>query len=106
VSRAGLGPTQPPIQWVLGALSLGINRPGREADYSPPSSAKVKEYVMLYLHYPNTSSWCGAWLKHRDNFTFTFYLTPRVGEPSKKIRKEKESAVQELLNRYKLFALT
>jgi len=24
-----LGPTQPPIQWVLGALSLGVKRPGR-----------------------------------------------------------------------------
>jgi hypothetical protein len=31
-SRSALGPTQPPIQWVLGALSLGVKRPGREAD--------------------------------------------------------------------------
>jgi hypothetical protein len=23
---------------------------------------------------PNTPSWCGAQLKHRDNFTFTFAL--------------------------------
>jgi hypothetical protein len=37
-----LGPTQPPIQWVPGALSLGVKRPGREADHSPPSSAEVK----------------------------------------------------------------
>jgi hypothetical protein len=37
------GPTQPPIQWVPGALSLGVKRPGSEADYSPPSSAEVKE---------------------------------------------------------------
>jgi hypothetical protein len=42
-SRTALGPTQPPIQWVLGALSLGVKRPGREADNSPPSSAEVKE---------------------------------------------------------------
>jgi hypothetical protein len=28
----------------------------------------------LYLHSPNMSSWRGAHLKHRDNFTFTFYL--------------------------------
>jgi hypothetical protein len=42
VSRMALGPTQPPIQWVPGALSLGIKRPGREADHSPPSSAEVK----------------------------------------------------------------
>jgi hypothetical protein len=36
------GLTQPPIQWVPGALSLGVKRPGREADHSPPSSAEVK----------------------------------------------------------------
>jgi hypothetical protein len=43
VSRTALGPTQPPIQWVPGAVSLGVKRPGREADHSPPSSAEVKE---------------------------------------------------------------
>jgi hypothetical protein len=42
-SRGALRPTQPPIQWVSGALSLGIKRPDREADHSPPSSAEVKE---------------------------------------------------------------
>jgi hypothetical protein len=42
VSRTALGPTQLPIQWVLGALSLGVKRPEREADHSPPSSAEVK----------------------------------------------------------------
>jgi hypothetical protein len=42
-SRIALGPTQPPIQWVPGALPLGVKRPGREADHSPPSSAEVKE---------------------------------------------------------------
>jgi hypothetical protein len=41
-SRTALGPTQPPIQWVLGALSLEVKRPGREADHSPPSSAEAK----------------------------------------------------------------
>jgi hypothetical protein len=41
-SRTALGPTQPPIQWVLGALSLGVKWPGREADHSPPSSAEAK----------------------------------------------------------------
>jgi hypothetical protein len=59
-SRMVLGPTQPPIQWVLGALSLGVKRPGREADHSPPSSVEVRECVELYLHSPNTSSWRGA----------------------------------------------
>jgi hypothetical protein len=41
-SRTALGPTQPPIQLVPGALSLGVKRPGREADHSPPSSAEIK----------------------------------------------------------------
>jgi hypothetical protein len=31
------------VKWVPGALSLGVKRPGREADHSPPSSAEVKE---------------------------------------------------------------
>jgi hypothetical protein len=46
------GPTKPPIQWVLGALSLVVKRPGHEADHSPPSSAEVKECVELYLDSP------------------------------------------------------
>jgi hypothetical protein len=42
VSRPALGPTQPPVQWVPGVLSLGVvARPGRDADHSPPSSAEV-----------------------------------------------------------------
>jgi hypothetical protein len=41
-SRTAVRLTQP-IQWVPGALSLGVKRPGREADHSPPSSAEVKE---------------------------------------------------------------
>jgi hypothetical protein len=51
-SRTALGPTQPPIQLVPGALSLGVKRPGREADHLPQSSAEVKELVQLYLHSP------------------------------------------------------
>jgi hypothetical protein len=42
------------------ASSLGVKRLGREADHSPPSSAEVKEWAELYLHSPNTPSWCGA----------------------------------------------
>jgi hypothetical protein len=38
-----LGPTHPPNQWVPEALSLGVKRPGRKADHSPPSRAEVKE---------------------------------------------------------------
>jgi len=42
VSRTVLGPIQPPIHWVPGALSLAVKRPRREADHSLPSSARVK----------------------------------------------------------------
>jgi hypothetical protein len=42
-SRMALEPTQPPIQWVPGALSLGVKLLGREDDHSPPSSVEVKE---------------------------------------------------------------
>jgi hypothetical protein len=41
-SRTALGSNQPPSQWVSGALSLGVKRPGRESDHSPPSSAEAK----------------------------------------------------------------
>jgi hypothetical protein len=72
-SRVALGPTQPPIQLVPGALSLGVKRLGREADHSLPSSTAVKipralptvpQYAFMV--------WC--LVKHRDNFTFTFYV--------------------------------
>jgi len=42
VSRPALGPTQHPIQWVAGAVSLGTKQPGREADHLPPSTAEVQ----------------------------------------------------------------
>jgi hypothetical protein len=32
-SIPAVGPTQPPIQWVPGALYLGVKRPGREAGH-------------------------------------------------------------------------
>jgi len=37
--RPALGPTQPRIKWVPGAVCLGVMRLRREADHSPPSSA-------------------------------------------------------------------
>jgi hypothetical protein len=42
-SRPALGPTQTPVQWVTGALTPGVKRPGREADHSPPTSTEVKK---------------------------------------------------------------
>jgi len=80
VSKTALGPTQPPIRWEAEDLSLGVERQGRAADYSPPSSAEVKERVEQYLHTPNTPSCRGDQLKHmhRDNFTFYFYWGPQT----------------------------
>jgi hypothetical protein len=62
-SKTALWPTQPLTRWVPGALSLGVKRPRREADHTPPSKAAVKECLELYLHSPITSSWRGAQLK-------------------------------------------
>jgi hypothetical protein len=67
-TRPALGPTQPPVEWVPGSLSLGVKRPGCEADHSTPSIAEVKGCVELYHHYPNVLMvWC--WI------TFTYYST-------------------------------
>jgi hypothetical protein len=58
-SRQNLGSTQPPIQWVSGALSPAVKRPEREAEHSPPTSDEVKKtwvytstppYVFMALH--------------------------------------------------------
>jgi len=50
---------QPPIHWILGALSPGVKGPEREADNSPP--------VVLTLRirgaippFPHTCSWRGT----------------------------------------------
>jgi hypothetical protein len=72
VSRPALGPTQLPIQWVQGALPLGVKRPEREADHLPPSSAEVKN-EWSYTSTPLIRFY-GSATKHRDNFNFTFYV--------------------------------
>jgi hypothetical protein len=67
--RTALRPTQPPIQWVPGALSLDVKRSGREAYHShlEPRSKKATPLS-------NMPSWRGAQLKkHRDIFTFTTF---------------------------------
>jgi hypothetical protein len=70
LSVSALEPTQP-IQWVSGALCLGIKRPGFEADHSPPSSGEVKN-ARSYTPTPQYvfMAWC--LVKYRDNFTFSF----------------------------------
>jgi hypothetical protein len=60
-SRTALGPTQPPIQWVPGALSLGVKRPGREADHSPHLVPRLKN-EWSYTSTPpiRLMAWCLA----------------------------------------------
>jgi hypothetical protein len=62
---------------VPGVLSLGVKRPGCEADHSPPSSAEVKEWVELYIHFPNTSSWRGAQLSTGTALPLFYFILYR-----------------------------
>jgi hypothetical protein len=57
-SRPVLGPTQPPIQWVPGALSPGVKQPGPEDDHSQlvPRS-RIRGSIRPL---PHTSSWHSA----------------------------------------------
>jgi hypothetical protein len=76
VSRPALGPIKPPIHWVPGALSVGVKRPGREGDHSPPSSTEVKN-VWSYTSSPPVRLhilWLSLKEKHNENFTFCFTL--------------------------------
>jgi hypothetical protein len=52
----------------LRGLSLGVKRPGREADHSPPSSAEVSAWSCTCTPQYVFMAWC--LVKHRDNFTF------------------------------------
>jgi len=50
-----------PIEWILGALSLGLNWPEHEADHSHPSNAGVKNAWSGTMSPPShTFTWCGA----------------------------------------------
>jgi hypothetical protein len=76
-------PTHPLIQWVPGALSLVVKRPGRKTDHSPPSSAEVKmrgaipplpQYALMM--------WCSvkAQGQHYLYFNLRFGWTPQTGD--------------------------
>jgi hypothetical protein len=75
VSRPALGPTQPPIQWVPGVLSLGVKRP----------AVKLTTHLHIVSRSKNEWSYTStpqyvfmAWylVKHRDNITFTCVQVP------------------------------
>jgi len=50
-------------------MSTGGSLPG---DKAAGAWCRGQECVELYLYTPNTPSWRGAQLKHKDNFIFTF----------------------------------
>jgi hypothetical protein len=74
-----VGPTQLLVQWVPGALSLGVKRPGVKlttqlhlVPRSRMSGAIPPLPVYVFM------AWC--LVKHRDNFTFfTFYRRVQTG---------------------------
>jgi hypothetical protein len=57
--RLPLGPTKSFIQWLPRVLSQGIKRAVCEADYSPLSSAEVKNGGAI-KYSPHTPLWSGA----------------------------------------------
>jgi hypothetical protein len=55
--------------WVPGTLSLGVKRPGHEADHSPPSSAQFKECMHGAIPpLPQYAFMAGSLVKHRETF--------------------------------------
>jgi hypothetical protein len=72
VPKVAQGLTQPPIQWVLGALPWEVKQTGLGVNHSLPlprlrvygTISPIPQYVFM--------AWC--LVKHRDNFTFTFFL--------------------------------
>ena len=54
--QLSLGPTQPPVRWVIGSFP-GLKQPRHGIDHPPPFSAEVKERVELYLYSPSGPSW-------------------------------------------------
>jgi hypothetical protein len=75
-SRQALRPTQLLIQWVPGALPLGVKRRRREANHSSPSNAKVKNggpmppLRMSPWRRDNFIAYC--LIKHRKTLTLPF----------------------------------
>jgi hypothetical protein len=65
-SRSALVRTQPPMQWVPGAVSLGLKRPGLEADHSPPCNAEDENggAIPSLSHTFSFISTCG-WIVNR-----------------------------------------
>jgi len=77
--RTALRPTQPRIQCVTRALSMGIKQPRREADHSPHLLAEIKNEWSYVSPLPNTPSWRGAQLKAQGQLYL--YLSKKIIAP-------------------------
>jgi hypothetical protein len=96
VSRPALRSTQPRIQCVPGILYLGVKRPCREANHSPPSSVEVNAWS--YNSTPNTPSWHGAQLNTGTSLPFTFSLLQEAKKTKREHRRLILTRTVELLN--------
>jgi hypothetical protein len=71
-SRMSLGPSQPPIQGVPQALSLGVKQPGREANHSPHLMPRSKnEWSYTFTHPIRLHGVVLSLKKKHRDFTFT-----------------------------------
>jgi hypothetical protein len=70
VSRMGMGPTQPPIQWVPGLLSLGVKQLKHEADHSPHLVLRSGMHGPIFP-FPQYIFMVWCLVRHKENFTFT-----------------------------------
>jgi hypothetical protein len=65
------GPTQPPIQWVVGTLIPAVKCLGHEADQSPPPSAEIMRVAIP----PRPQYVLMAWHTVKHRFNFPIYLS-------------------------------
>jgi hypothetical protein len=83
---------QPPIQWVPGALSPGIMRPGRKSYRSLPFRAEVKN-AWSYTSTPSNffMAWC--LVKHGDKILFQGKLSIPDNRSVSRLNKSRDSSV-------------
>jgi hypothetical protein len=67
--QSGSGANTSSYPMGTGGFSLGLKRPGREAQHSPSASAEVKN-AWSYSSTPQHVFMAWYSVKHRDNFTF------------------------------------
>jgi hypothetical protein len=96
-SRQDLGATQPPIEWVPGALSLGVKRLGREVNHSHlvPRS-RMHGTIPPFPRY-TFIAWCSVKTWGQLHLYFTFNNSM---EQSPSWEANSHSASQEFLHFY------